>query len=632
MKHGFIKVAAAAPKIRVADCIYNADAIIRCLKDCAAGGAKIIVFPELCVTGYTAGDLFCQEALLAAAQKALSKIRKASISINALFFVGLPLKAGGKLYSAAAAIQEGRILAVIPKSFLPSGNEGRSRCFSPAPSDNSIIIIDNQKAVFGTKIVLCCTDIPALAVAAELNQDLEAMIAPSVWHAGAGATVIACLAASNELAGKPQYRKSLVGGQSSKLKCAYIYSNAGEGESSSDTVFSGHSLIAESGHILAESPPFASGTVYTEIDVNLLALQRAKAAGYAVCAQGYETVEFSLNPAETVLTRAYPKLPFVPSDRLELDSRAELILTVQAQGLKKRIEHINANCIIVGVSGGLDSALALLVAARAAKLAGKDAKAVLGISMPCFGTTKRTLSNSYNLTTALGAAYKEIDITATVTAHLNYIGHTWAPDAAYENAQARERTQVLMDIANINNGLVVGTGDLSELALGWTTYNGDHMSMYGVNASIPKTLLKHLIQYEADRLGGAAKDVLLDILDTPISPELLPPKGDGIAQRTEELVGPYILHDFFIYHIIKNGFSPSKVYRLACLTFKDDYDGETVKRWLAVFIKRFFANQFKRSCLPDGIKVGSVSFSPRGDWQMPCDASPAVWLKELEEI
>lgn len=633
MKHGFIKAAASTPEIRVADCGFNADSIINNLKECADAGAKIIVFPELCVTGYTSADLFYQEALQAAALSALSKIRKATTNINALVFVGLPLRIDGKLYNTAAALYEGRILAVIPKSYLPDYNQFyEKRYFAEAPSKNSEIYIEGQRVVFGTKVLFKCTTMPELTVAAEICEDLWVMSPPSVAHAQAGASVIVNLSASSEIVGKADFRRNLVSMQSARLVGAYIYCDAGEGESTTDLVFSGHSMIAENGKILAEAALFKNQTIYAEIDTQFLAHEKTKLQNYRAESEWYEIIEFSLTPAETSLTREYPKYPFVPEDKAEVQSRAELILTMQALGLKKRIKHTASKTAVIGVSGGLDSALALLVAARAVDMCGMPRSAILGITMPCFGTTDRTLSNAERLCEAVGATLKRVDISDSVTKHLADIGHKGAHDAAYENAQARERTQVLMDIANLTGGLVVGTGDLSELALGWATYNGDQMSMYGVNASVPKTLVKHLIRYEAEHTDSTLKGILYDILDTPISPELLPPEEGKIAQKTEELVGPYTLHDFFLYYMVRCGFPPSKVYRLAKLTFKGDYDCETIKKWLTVFIRRFFSQQFKRSCMPDGVKIGSVSLSPRSDWRMPSDAIAGVWLKEAEEL
>jgi len=631
MKHGFIKVAAATPLIRVADCRYNAESIIGSLRECAANGAKLIVFPELCITGYTAGDLFYQDALRNAALEALSRILRATKGLDALVFVGLPLRKDGRIYNTAAAISDGKLLGVIPKTYLPNYNEFyEKRQFGGAPEENEEIEIDGQKVVFGKKLLLQCVNFSELVVGCEICEDLWVMSPPSVAHAMAGASVIVNLSASNETVGKAEYRRQLVAGQSGRLICGYIYADIGDGESTTDIVYAGHNLIAENGRLLAETALFDNCALYAELDVGSLAYERTKLANYDKDARGYQTVGFSLKLTETALTRTYAKYPFVPAEKEELASRAELILNMQARGLKKRLEHTGAKTAVIGVSGGLDSALALLVAVRAYRLLKKDLKGILGITMPCFGTTDRTYNNSKILMKTLGVTFKKIDIGKSVNLHLTEIGHGGNTDIAYENAQARERTQVLMDTANLTGGLVVGTGDLSELALGWTTYNGDHMSMYAVNASVPKTLVKFLIRHEADKEDGALKEVLYDILDTPISPELLPPEDGKIAQKTEELVGPYALHDFFLFYMIRMGFAPSKVLRIAKLSFADEYDAATIEKWMKVFIKRFFSQQYKRSCLPDGVKIGSVALSPRGDWRMPSDASAEVWLQELE--
>lgn len=631
MKHGYVKVAAATPIIKVADCDFNAASIIKTLKESADGGAKIVVFPELSVTGYTSGDLFYQETLQNAALDALDKIVKATVTTDALVFVGLPFRKDGRIYNVAVAVSQGKILGVIPKTYLPNYNEFyEKRQFAGAPDKNSVVEICGQSCIFGTKILLKCVNLPELIVSAEICEDLWVMSPPSVGHALAGATVIVNLSASNETVGKAEYRRQLVAGQSARLVSAYIYADIGDGESTTDVVFAGHNLIAENGRILNESELFKNGLLYSEIDVKALAFERSKLANYDKSDEGYETVDFSLTPEVTDLTRKYPKFPFVPEEANELSSRAELILNMQARGLKKRMEHTGSKTAVIGISGGLDSALALLVSVRAMKLLGKDLSGIYGVTMPCYGTTDRTLSNSRKLSETLGITFKKVNIGTAVTGHLKDIGHNGKTDVTYENAQARERTQVLMDLANLTGGMVVGTGDLSELALGWTTYNGDHMSMYGVNTSVPKTLVQYLIKYEAEKAGGALKDVLFDILDTPISPELLPPENGKIQQKTEELVGPYALHDFFLYYIVRMGFSPSKVFRIAKISFNGVYEDLIIKKWLTAFIKRFFAQQFKRSCLPDGVKIGSVALSPRGDWRMPSDASPAVWLKELE--
>lgn len=631
MKHGFIKVAAATPVIRVADCQYNTGAILAALTECADGGAKLIVFPELCITGYTCGDLFYQEALQKAALEALKKIVGATEGLDALVFVGLPVRAEGRIYNCAAAIAHGKLLGLIPKTYLPNYNEFyEKRQFCPAPEEDCEVEIFGEKVAFGTKQLFRCTNLPEFTVGCEICEDLWVMSPPSVAHAQAGATVIVNLSASNETVGKAEYRRQLVTGQSARLLCGYIYADIGDGESTTDLVFAGHNLIAENGKLLAETALFENRALFAELDVFSLAYERTKLANFVSNTRGYRRFDFTLSPADTVLTRTYQKYPFVPSEKAELASRAELILNMQARGLKKRLEHTGAKTAVIGVSGGLDSALALLVAVRAFKLLGKQKRDILGITMPCFGTTDRTFNNSKKLMEALGVTFSKVDIGKSVTSHLKEIGHPGGADTAYENAQARERTQVLMDTANLTGGMVVGTGDLSELALGWTTYNGDHMSMYGVNASVPKTLVRFLIRHEADKEGGALKEVLYDILDTPISPELLPPQDDGkIAQKTEELVGPYALHDFFLYYLVRMGFSPDKVCRLAKLSFADEFGSATIEKWLKVFVRRFFSQQFKRSCLPDGVKIGSVALSPRGDWRMPSDASAQVWIDNL---
>jgi NAD+ synthase (glutamine-hydrolysing) len=631
MEHGFIKVAAATPEIKVADCAFNADSIIKIMDECSDAGAKLTVFPELCITGYTASDLFFQDTLLNAALEALQKIAASCRGNDSLVFVGLPLRKDGRIYNTAAVLSNGEILGFVPKTYLPNYNEFyEKRQFAGAGGENGIISVFGKNYPFGTKLIFQCREINELAVSAEICEDLWVMSPPSVSHAQAGASVIVNLSAGNETVGKAEYRRALVSGQSARLVCAYVYSDAGMGESTTDVVFSGHNIIAENGKILKESALFENGVIYSEIDVKYLAFERTKLANYRKASEGYQTIGFSLTLEKTELTRSFPRFPFVPSEDGALSQRAELILTMQSQALKKRVEHTRSDKLLIGVSGGLDSALALLVSVRAAKLAKKTESFVLGITMPCFGTTERTRGNSEKLAEALKIDFKTIDITAAVNSHLKDISHTGAADTAYENAQARERTQILMDTANMTGGLVVGTGDLSELALGWSTFNGDHMSMYGVNSSVPKTLVKYLIRYEADRLGGKVKEILYDILDTPISPELLPPEDGAIAQKTEDIVGPYALHDFFLYYIVRMGFSPSKVFRIAKLSFQNDYSQTEIKKWLTVFIKRFFSQQFKRSCLPDGVKIGSVALSPRGDWRMPSDASASAWLAELE--
>lgn len=624
MKYGFIKVAAITPPIAVADCIRNAQAIGLGIRKAAEAGVQIAVFPELCLSGYTCGDLFLQESLIRGVQEGLLQLLEQSRQYSELVsFIGMPLQHRQKLYNCAVAIQNGRILAVIPKRNLPNYSEFyEQRHFAAGTDANDIIELAGEKVPFGSRILLACKELPALRIGAEICEDLWVASPPSIDHAQAGATLIVNLSASDETVGKMEYRKSLVQGQSARLVCAYIYCDAGDGESTSDMVFAGHNLIAENGTVLAESQPFVNGMIVTEIDVARLLYDRRRMTTWKNQAEGYTEVEFSLPEREVPLTRQFSREPFIPQN----PERLEMILTMQAAGLKKRLAHTHADRAVIGISGGLDSTLALLVAVRAADQLGWERRRILGITMPCFGTTERTRSNAEKLCDLLGVDSRCIDIAQSVRVHFDAIGHKEEDHSVvYENGQARERTQILMDIANGCNGLVVGTGDLSELALGWATYNGDHMSMYGVNASVPKTLVRHLVRHEAQRIGAAMREVLQDILDTPVSPELLPPQDGEIAQKTEDLVGPYELHDFFLYYCIRWGLEPAKTEYLAQRAFAGQYDSETIHHWLKTFYRRFFTQQFKRSCLPDGPKIGSVALSPRGDWRMPSDAVGALW-------
>lgn len=623
MKDGFIKVAAATPVLRLADCAFNADAVIALIEENAARGAKVIVFPELCLTGYTAGDLFFQETLLDGALAALQKIKNHSKKTDALIFVGLPLRLNGRIYNAAAALCKGEILAVVPKTVLVDvGGLDENRRFSPAPQKMLKIMLLGEICLFGTDIIFRCSSMPEFAVAAEICADISSPFPPAARHAAAGANIIVNLSASPELIGKAEYRRALVSGQSARLIAGYVLANAGDGESTGETVFAGHNIIAENGKILKESELFNNGSILSEIDVAYLASERSKRANFGEERSEHTEIYFDTTQSETTLTRDYPKLPFIPSE--VKGENSELILTMLSKALVKRMEASGSSKLIIGISGGLDSALCVLAACRALKLIGKPQTDILGITMPCFGTSKRTFNNSKALGTALGISFSTIDITDAVTLHLNDINYS-EKGSAYENAQARERTQVLMDIANKEGGIVLGTGDLSEAALGWCTFNGDHMAMYAVNSSISKTLVKHLVRYEADKLGGEIQKILLDIIDTPVSPELLPG-----AQNTEDSVGPYELVDFFLYHTVGSGFKPSKIYRLAKYVFDGVYDGATIKKWLTVFVRRFFSMQFKRNCSPEGIKMGAVSLSPRSDWRMPSDASAAMWLEEAK--
>ena len=636
MKDGFIRAVCAAPSLRVADCRYNVSQMIEAIKAAAKSKAKLLVFPELSVTGYTCGDLFGQKVLLDGAEEGLSRLLKASVGLDLIILAGLPVPSGGKLYNCAAVFQNGVLLGVIPKSNLPAyGEFYERRNFTPAFEGIREVVLCGQAAPFGTNLLFSCSELPDFVLAVEICEDLWVPAPPSVRHASAGATVIANLSASDEIVGKPAYRRSLIAGQSARLLCGYLYADAGRGESTTDMVFSGNSLIAENGAIRAEAPIFSGEAASTELDVARLAAERRRMTTFpAACTDGYRVISFSFTPAETELTRTVPARPFVPRDEQERADRCEEILSIQANGLRKRLEHSRAKTAVLGLSGGLDSTLALLVCARAMSLLGRPASDIVALTMPCFGTTARTKGNAEHLAERIGATLRIIDIAAAVKQHFQDIGHN--PDefnVVFENSQARERTQLLMDVANQTGGLVIGTGDLSELALGWATYNGDHMSMYGVNASIPKTLIRHLVSYEADRTADAdLAAVLRDVLDTPVSPELLPPKDGEISQKTEGLVGPYDLHDFFLYYAVRWGFSPAKILRLAERAFAGDFDRETILHWMKIFYRRFFSQQFKRSCLPDGPKVGSVTLSPRGDWRMPSDAASGLWLSELENL
>ena len=637
MKDGFLKAAALSPALRVADCAYNAGRIVEAMRECAAQGVKLAVFPELALTGYTCGDLFFQQALQQAALRGLGQVLEASREWDLLALVGLPLAVNGKLYNCAAAVCRGRLLGLVPKTCLPNyGEFYEKRHFAPGDKRVRTVTVCGQQAPFGTQLLFRCRQMPEFVLGVELCEDLWSALPPSTFHALAGATVIANLSASDETVGKAEYRRALVANQSARLLCGYLYASAGHGESTQDMVFAGHDLIAENGTVLAETEPFRGGSAESELDCARMLSERARNTSFVPDDEGYQTVEFDLAVTETALTRRVDPAPFVPGDRRRRAERCELILRMQADGLAKRIEHTRAKTAVIGISGGLDSCLALLVSARAMRQLGRPAADVLAVTMPCFGTTKRTRSNAEILCQELGVTFREVNITDTVRSHFADIGHDGqTPDVTFENSQARVRTLELMDIANLHGGFVVGTGDLSELALGWATYNGDHMSMYGVNAGVPKTLVRHLVRYEADTAPTEAlRRVLLDILDTPVSPELLPARDGEIAQRTEELVGPYELHDFYLYYVLRFGFGPRKIFRLAKAAFagRPEYPDAVLYKWLRSFYWRFFAQQFKRSCLPDGPKVGSVTLSPRGDWRMPSDASAAAWLAELEAL
>ena len=636
MRQGFIKVAALTPKVTVADTQANRKEICRLMDEAEAKGAKILVFPELCITGYTCGDLFYQQVLLREAKKELLAIAKYTQRKDYLAFVGLPLEYNGKLYNVAAAVTQGKVLGLVPKTHIPNYNEFyERRHFAPGMKQPVPVALDEDTVVpMGTRVLFQCRQMPELKIGAEICEDVWAPNPPGVEHALAGATLLVNLSASDETTGKDMYRKSLVTGQSGRLICGYVYCSAGDGESTQDVVYSGHNLIAENGTLLAESRRFCNESIYTELDMIRLNEERRRMSTFMTSDESYINVEFSLKEEKTELTRFVDPAPFVPGNKADREKRCEEIFMIQAMGLKKRLEHTHAATAVVGISGGLDSTLALLVMVKAFDLIGKDHKDIVAVTMPGFGTTDRTYDNAVSLIKSLGATFREVSIVDSVRVHFKDIGQDeTVHDVTYENGQARERTQILMDIANKSGGMVIGTGDMSELALGWATYNGDHMSMYGVNASVPKTLVRHLVCYYADTCADETlQKVLYDVLDTPVSPELLPPEDGKISQKTEDIVGPYELHDFFLYYILRFGCTPKKIYRLANYAFAGTYDTETIQKWLKTFYRRFFSQQFKRSCLPDGPKVGTVAVSPRGDLRMPSDASARVWMEELEHL
>ena len=633
MKDGFIKIACATPDIRVADCVYNSDRIIELIREAADRGVKIICFPELSVTGYTCGDLFLQDRLIREAAGNVARIASETKELDIVSIVGAPILHCGKLYNCALVLVHGEVLGAVPKVNIPNYSEFyEARYFAPGPVERTVTDTPQLHTFIGNDVLFYCKDIPELVFGIEICEDLWVGDSPSVGLAKAGASVIFNLSCSDEIIGKADYRRTLIKAKSGSLACAYAYADAGIGESTQDMVFAGHNIIAENGSVLAESGAFTQGLTAADIDVKKLSYERRRMNTFTAADTLHEAW-YSLDITDTRLERRFPQTPFVPESKQALDSRCEEILTMQAAGLMTRLRHIGCKTAVIGLSGGLDSTLALIVTVHAFDMLGLDRSGIIAVTMPCFGTTDRTYTNACKLAAAYGATLEEINIRESVTLHFRDIGHDpESHDVTYENSQARERTQILMDKANQLGGIVVGTGDLSELALGWATYNGDHMSMYAVNASIPKTLVRWLVSYEAERSGGELGGVLLDVLDTPVSPELLPPEKDGtIAQRTEDLVGPYELHDFFLYYMFRLGFSPAKLFRLACQSFEEKYPPETVMKWLKKFIWRFFSQQFKRSCLPDGPKVGSVTLSPRGDWRMPSDASYSIWISELEE-
>ena len=637
MKDGFIKVAAGVPRCTVADVKDNTVEIKKLIDKADTAKINLLCLPELCVTGYTCGDLFFSDTLLTSAKNALKEIAEYTAGKYPVVIVGVPLLYSSKLFNCGAVISGGKILGIVPKTYMPNYNEFyEQRQFSSGVfvDKDTTLNICGTAVPFGTELIFSHNEMSDYTFGIEICEDLWAAATPSERLCRGGANIIVNPSASNEVIGKAEYRATLISSTSARLLCGYIYTSSGSGESTQDLVYSGHCLICENGTALTESAPFEEKELtVTEIDLKKLAGERHKNTSFEPLT-GFKTVTFEQKQITTEITRSIAKNPFVPTDSSDINSRAEAILKIQSYGLKKRLEHTRSKTAVIGISGGLDSTLALLVTVRAMKLLNRPLSDILAVTMPCFGTTSRTRSNSEKLCNLLGVSFKEVNITKAVNQHFADIAQDpQCLDVTYENSQARERTQVLMDIANKTGGMVIGTGDLSELALGWATYNGDHMSMYAVNSSVPKTLVRYIIRHEAENAEPALKEVLLDILDTPVSPELLPADEKGeISQKTEDLVGPYELHDFFLYHILRNGESPKKIYRLALIAFNGDYDKETIKHWLTVFIRRFFSQQFKRSCLPDGPKVGSVTLSPRGDWRMPSDASAESWLKELENL
>ena len=637
----FIRVAAVTPQIKVADPGHNLGQALDQIRIAYDRGAKLIVLPELCLSGYTAGDLMLQSSLVDGCLEALRELASSTSKMDAVIAIGLPVEKNFRLYNVAAVLNKGRVLGFVPKKHLPNHGEfGEGRYFA-AGSDEVCEITFRDKSgevypvPFGCNLLFACESIPELVIAAELCFDVWTPCPPSVNHALAGATVIVNCSASDEITGKNEYRRQLITGQSARLVCGYVLANAGEGESTQDLVFSGHNMIAENGTMIGESELFSTGVTCADLDLERIRSERRRFGSFPSDGANHKTITFTMKKTALQLEREIPQSPFIPQDPAVRAKRFEEILSIQARGLKKRLEHTNCKSAVVGISGGLDSTLALLIIAKAFDLLGLPRSGITSVTMPGFGTTDRTYTNACTLTKKLGAELREVPIRDAVTVHFEDIGHDIAvKNVTYENAQARERTQILMDIANMTGGMVIGTGDLSELALGWATYNGDHMSMYGVNGGIPKTLMRHLVRYYADTCGEPElKAVLYDVLDTPVSPELLPPEEDGkIAQKTEDLVGPYELHDFFLYYILRYGYRPTRIYRMAKHAFAGQYDEQTIYKWMRTFYWRFFAQQFKRSCLPDGPKVGSVGVSPRGDLRMPSDASAALWMKELDGL
>lgn len=640
MKHGFLKVACATPKIKVANCSYNVNEIIGIANEANAKGVKVLVFPELCITSYTCGDLFFSNVLLDGAHKALEQYIDETKSFDMLSIVGLPIFHESKIYNCAAVIKGGELLGIIAKSNLPTyGEFYEGRYFVPCPNENMTYHFNGKEVPFGRNIIFSCTNMPLLKLGIEICEDIWVNTPPSNMLSIAGATLLANLSASNEVVAKDEYRRTLVSSQSAKTVAAYIYANCGEGESTTDVVYSGHSIIAENGMVISERAPFDYSSekfITAEVDLEKISLERRRRNTVTTNSDGnIVSVPFSFEIKDTEITRFIDPHPFIASDKAELERRIKSAISIQAYGLKQRLEASGIEKCVIGVSGGLDSTLALLSTVHAFKLMNKSPRNVVAITMPCFATSERTRNNARILSEQLGVDFRCIDIKEAVSIHLNNIGHDInIHDSVYENTQARERTQVLMDIANGENALVIGTGDLSELALGFTTFNGDQMSMYALNCGIPKTFIPHVLAFYAKEYAEnkALSGVINDILSTPISPELIPSENGEIAQITEDIIGPYELHDFYLYNMINYHYSPEKLFRVAQIAFADRYTDKELVKCLKVFITRFFSQQFKRSSMPDGPKVFGVSLSPRGDLKMPSDVSADEWLKRIESI
>ncbi|MDO4747659.1 MAG: NAD(+) synthase [Eubacteriales bacterium] len=638
MNYGFIKTACATPTIKVGDCIYNSEQIVSQILFASQHTSSLVVFPELCVTGYTCGDMFLNRFLIEQAQQALKHILLKTKMLSIISVVGVPVAVDDALYNCAAVIYKGEILGLVPKTNLPNYNEfNESRYFTSGKDIHKVIKFADQDVLLSSKLVFSCNQIKEFKFAIEISEDMMVPCSPSLNLVTNGkATVICNIAASSEYAGKSQYRKDLVRLTSGKLKCAYLYASSGPGESTTDAVYSAHNIIAENASVLAESVKFSENVTFADIDVQKIIAERRKNNNFTSTSDNSDIhyVDFDITLRQTRLNRKFRKYPFIPSEKAQLKDRCEDILTMQSIGLATRMQSANIEHLVLGISGGLDSTLALIISIKALDILGLSHKNLHAISMPCFGTTHRTKSNAEKLSVAYGADFEEIDITRSVRQHFIDIGQSEDDfSTTYENAQARQRTMVLMDVANKIGALVVGTGDMSELALGWATYNGDHMSMYAVNASVPKTLVRCLVEYETYLVSAEISAIIRDILDTPVSPELLPPNSNGeISQITENVVGPYELHDFFLYYLVRYGFSPEKIFYLALKTFEGDYDRYVIKKWMQKFFIRFFTQQYKRSCMPDGPKVGSISLSPRGDFKMPSDMQMKQWIDRINEL